>query len=56
MAGGPAATAIEQMYDPEAPHMGAPRDTSGELAAFGHYISNNVGIGFRCLSGGLDNM
>ncbi len=51
--GGEAAQQMEQMYDPEAPHMGAPRGTSGDLAAFGHYISNNVSIGFRCFAGGI---
>ena len=51
--GGGTATSFEQMYDPEAPHMGAPRDTSGDLAAFGHYVSNNIGIGFRCFAGGI---
>ncbi|MCP5055902.1 MAG: stage II sporulation protein M [bacterium] len=53
VAGAETATNIEQMYDPDAPHMGAPRETSGDLAAFGHYISNNVSIGFRCFASGI---
>ena len=47
------ALVIEQMYDPEAEHMGAPRDTTSDLAAFGYYVRNNVGIGFRCFASGI---
>lgn len=51
--GAAGAANIEQMYDPSASHMGAPRDTSSDLAAFGYYISNNVSIGFRCFASGI---
>ena len=51
--GAQAAREFEQMYDPEAPHMGLPRETTGDFAAFGGYINNNVSIGFRTFAGGV---
>lgn len=51
--GNQSATQLEQMFDPEAEHLGAPRSTSGDLAMFGYYIRNNVGIGLRCFASGI---
>ena len=44
---------FEAMYDPAAPHYGAPRDTSGDLTAFAFYVSNNIGIALRTFAWGL---
>lgn len=43
----------EQMYDPAAEHIGRGRDSGGDLQMFGHYIFNNVSIGFRTFASGL---
>ncbi len=42
-----------QMYDPDAAHVGRPRDADTDVAMFGYYIMNNVGIGFRTFAAGL---
>ncbi|MGV8932920.1 MAG: stage II sporulation protein M [Luteimonas sp.] len=44
---------IESMYDPAAPHARLGRDSSSDLAMFGYYIANNIGIGFRTFASGL---
>ncbi len=44
---------FEAMYDPAAPHYGAPRDTTGDLTAFAFYVSNNIGIALRTFAWGL---
>lgn len=44
---------FEQMYDPDTRYMDAPRDTTGDLGAFGHYVQNNIGIGFRTFASGI---
>lgn len=45
--------AFEEMYDPQAPHYGAPRSTGTNLAAFGYYVDNNTSIAFRTFAGGI---
>lgn len=44
---------FEAMYDPKAPHYGAPRGTIGDFSAFAFYVSNNVGIAFRVFAWGI---
>lgn len=44
---------FEAMYDPAAPQARLGRDSGGDLAMFGFYIANNIGIGFRTFAGGL---
>jgi uncharacterized membrane protein SpoIIM required for sporulation len=44
---------FEEMYDPQAPHYGAPRSTESRLEAFGHYVDNNMSIAFRTFAGGI---
>src|SRR5690606_31091353 len=51
--GGAQTAELERMYDPEAEHYGAPRDTVGDFAAFSYYIGNNIGIAFRTFAGGI---
>ena len=51
--GGSQAATMEQMYDPDSDHMGIANPPSGKLEMFGVYISNNVGIGFRCFASGI---
>ncbi|MCJ8168678.1 stage II sporulation protein M [Atopomonas sediminilitoris] len=46
---------MEQMYDPSARRFGegALRESDSNWVMFGHYISNNIGIGFRTFATGL---
>ena len=44
---------FEEMYSPEAKHLGRPRSASSEWAMWGMYIGNNVGIDFQCFAGGI---
>lgn len=44
---------IEFMYDPAAEHIGRERDASSDIEMFGHYIQNNISIGFRTFAGGI---
>ncbi|MDJ0847057.1 MAG: stage II sporulation protein M [Myxococcota bacterium] len=44
---------FESMYDPAAPHYGAPRETVGDLNAFAFYVSNNIGVALRTFAWGL---
>lgn len=44
---------FEAMYDPEAPHYGAPRDTVDDLSAFAFYVRNNIGISLRTFAWGI---
>lgn len=43
----------EQMYNPAAEHIGRGRDSGSDMQMFGHYILNNVSIGFRTFASGL---
>ena len=46
---------MEQMYDPSARRFGegALRSSDSNWVMFGHYISNNIGIGFRTYATGI---
>jgi len=44
---------FEEMYDPEAEHYGAPRDTVGDFSAFAYYTSNNIGVALRTFAWGI---
>jgi uncharacterized membrane protein SpoIIM required for sporulation len=44
---------FQEMYSPEAKHLGRPRSAASEWAMWGHYIANNVRIDFQCFAGGL---
>ncbi|MBT8077325.1 MAG: stage II sporulation protein M [Gammaproteobacteria bacterium] len=44
---------MEAMYDPANQVLGRERESDTDLAMFGYYIFNNVGIGFRTFAGGL---
>lgn len=44
---------MERMYDPSRNVLGRERDTQTDLAMFGFYIYNNIGIGFRTFAAGL---
>ena len=43
----------EAMYDPAAPHARLGRASDSDLAMFGYYVFNNVGIGLRSFASGL---
>jgi len=44
---------MESMYDPANRKMGRDRDTASDVAMFGFYIKNNIGISFRNFAGGI---
>lgn len=44
---------FESMYDPDAPAAKLGRDSGSDLAMFGYYIANNIGIAFRTFASGL---
>lgn len=44
---------FQDMYAPDAEHLGRPRSASSEWAMWGFYIANNVRIDFQCFAGGL---
>jgi uncharacterized membrane protein SpoIIM required for sporulation len=44
---------FENMYRPGRAHIGFKRDADANFMMFGHYIQNNISIGFRCFAGGL---
>lgn len=44
---------MEQMYDPARDFVGRPGGAGSDLAMFGFYIYNNVGIAFRTFASGL---
>jgi uncharacterized membrane protein SpoIIM required for sporulation len=46
------ANQFEYMYA-EAEAIGRARDASSDWAMFGHYIRNNIGIGFQCFASGI---
>ena len=43
----------EEMYSPTAEHLGRTRSADSAVQMFGHYIWNNVRIGFQTFAGGL---
>jgi uncharacterized membrane protein SpoIIM required for sporulation len=44
---------FEEMYDPNDPERKLGRDDGTDLMMFGHYIMNNISIGFRTFASGL---
>ena len=44
---------FEEMYDASRPALGRERDADTDFMMFGHYIQNNIGIGFRTFAGGI---
>jgi uncharacterized membrane protein SpoIIM required for sporulation len=44
---------FEDMYRPDARHIGRERGAGTDFAMFGHYIRNNIGISFQVFAGGL---
>ena len=44
---------FESMYDPGLDKLGRERDAGTDLAMFGFYIKNNIGIGFQTFASGL---
>ncbi|MEX1032411.1 MAG: stage II sporulation protein M [Cellvibrionaceae bacterium] len=44
---------LEAMYDPDARVLGRERESDTDLAMFGFYIYNNIGIAFREFAGGI---
>ncbi|MDP2228140.1 MAG: stage II sporulation protein M [Moraxellaceae bacterium] len=43
----------EHMYDPARRVVGFERDDASDFMMFGHYIQNNIGIGFKTFAGGV---
>lgn len=44
---------FESMYDPAAERIGLDREAQSDLQMFGHYIQNNISIGFQTFATGL---
>lgn len=44
---------FEAMYDPSAEHIGSNRSAASDVAMFGFYVFNNIGIAFRAYAGGM---
>ncbi len=44
---------MESMYDPEMRKLGRERQSDTDIYMFGHYIQNNIGIGFRSFAMGI---
>lgn len=44
---------FEEMYRPGRKAIGFRRESDVNFMMFGHYIQNNISIGFRCFAGGL---
>jgi len=44
---------FRSMYDPDAKHIGAERQSDDDFYMFGFYIYNNIGVGFRTFAGGM---
>jgi uncharacterized membrane protein SpoIIM required for sporulation len=44
---------FQDMYAPDAEHLGRPRQASSAWAMWGYYIANNVRIDFQCFAGGI---
>mgnify|MGYP001265031073 CR=1 FL=1 len=43
----------QQMYSPQAQHLGRPRSADSQWMMWGYYIANNVRIDFQCFAGGI---
>jgi uncharacterized membrane protein SpoIIM required for sporulation len=46
-------SSLESMYDPQSEHFLRPHEVTNDADMFGYYISNNIGIGFGTMAGGL---
>ena len=44
---------MESMYDPDAEHVGRPREATTDFAMFGFYIRNNISVAFQTFAGGM---
>ena len=44
---------MEALYDPTAEHLGRERASQTDVAMFGFYIYNNIGVGFRSFASGI---
>jgi uncharacterized membrane protein SpoIIM required for sporulation len=44
---------FEKMYDPSSAHVGQDRDAQTDMQMFGHYIQNNITVGFQTFATGL---
>lgn len=44
---------FEEMYNPARGALGREREADTDFMMFGHYIQNNIGIGFRTFAGGI---
>jgi uncharacterized membrane protein SpoIIM required for sporulation len=44
---------VEEMYRPDAPHIGRERGADNDFYMFGAYIWNNIRIGFQTFAGGI---
>jgi uncharacterized membrane protein SpoIIM required for sporulation len=44
---------VEAMYDPARADERLGRDSGTDMQMFGHYVMNNISIGFRCFASGL---
>jgi uncharacterized membrane protein SpoIIM required for sporulation len=44
---------FEAMYDPSAERVGQDRDADSDMMMFGHYIQNNISVGFQTFATGL---
>jgi uncharacterized membrane protein SpoIIM required for sporulation len=44
---------FDQMYGPASDALGRARNAGDDLTMFGHYIANNIGIGFRTFATGV---
>jgi uncharacterized membrane protein SpoIIM required for sporulation len=44
---------FQDMYAPDAAHLGRTREASSAWQMWGHYIANNVRIDFQCFAGGI---
>lgn len=47
------AAQFQDMYAPDARHLGRPRSAASQWGMWGHYIANNVRIDFQCFAGGI---
>ncbi len=47
------AVEMEAMYRPTVEHIGRVRGSDSDVLMFGHYIRNNIGIGFQTFAGGI---
>jgi uncharacterized membrane protein SpoIIM required for sporulation len=44
---------MEEMYSPDSPRLGRPREAPDDVMMLGYYIANNVQIDFQCFAAGV---